>query len=363
MEALTKSAIQEAAVAFSSERGKLQIESISGGHINRTWLVEETGSLKKFVLQQINTEIFQNPEVLMKNIAGVTEFLQKKRLPGAVRQEVLTLIASRSGGYLYKNSRGECFRAYQYIRDAVCGDQAGRPGQLYESGRAFGRFQRLLADYPVEELIETLPDFHHTPKRYRDFCQAVTEDVCGRAAEVMPEIAFIKERADRFGSARELLLAGELPLRVTHNDTKLSNIMFDAVSGEAVCVIDLDTVMPGLSIFDYGEAIRFGANLAAEDEADSAKVGLSLELAEQYTKGFLEECGDSLWRSEREMLAEGAWLMTMENGMRFLADYLQGDVYYQIQRTCHNLDRARSQLALAADMERKWEAFRALSSV
>ena len=358
MEHLTEAAIREAAAVFWKETGRRQFSSLSGGHINRTWLVEEESG-EKFVLQQINTEIFQNPETLMENIAGITEFLQKKQ-PGNTRQRVLTLLSGKTGGYLYRNGQGAYFRAYQYIDHAVCREQVERPEQLYESGRAFGRFQRMLAEYPVEKLTETLPDFHHTPKRYRDFCQAADEDCCGRAAEAAAEIAFIQKRSERFGSARRLLEAGELPLRVTHNDTKLSNVMLDTETGEAVCVIDLDTVMPGLLIFDYGEAIRFGANLAAEDEPDSTKAGLSLELAEQYTRGFLEECGGILWPAERKMLAEGAWLMTMENGMRFLADYLQGDVYYQIKRERHNLDRARSQLALAADMERKWKEFDAM---
>ena len=335
MENLTEAAIREAAAAFWKGMGRLQIHPLSGGHINRTWQVEEESG-EKFVLQQINTEIFQNPETLMENIAGITEFLQKKQ-PNNTRQKVLTLLSGKTGGYLFRNGQGAYFRAYQYIDHAVCRERVERPEQLYESGRAFGRFQR-----------------------YQDFCQAVDEDCCGRAAEAAAEMAFIQKRSERFGSARRLLEAGELPLRVTHNDTKLSNVMLDTETGEVVCVIDLDTVMPGLLIFDYGEAIRFGANLAAEDEPDSTKAGLSLELAEQYTKVFLEECGNILWPAERKLLAEGAWLMTMENGMRFLADYLQGDVYYQIKRERHNLDRAKSQLALAADMERKWKEFDAM---
>ncbi len=206
----------------------------------------------------------------------------------------------------------------------------------------------------MEELSETIPDFHRTPARFEAFCRAVDEDVCGRRDMVLPEIQFLMDRKDEMGAVQKLLDSGELPLRVTHNDTKLNNILIDDRTREALCILDLDTVMPGTPVFDYGDAIRFGANTAAEDETDLRKVSLSLELLEAYTKGFLEGCGDCLTDLEKRMLPMGAKLMTLECGMRFLTDFLQGDIYYRIHRENHNLDRARTQLALVRDMERKW---------
>lgn len=244
---------------------------------------------------------------------------------------------------------------YRFIQDAVCYDAVREPGDFYESALAFGTFQSLLADYPADTLHETIPDFHNTPKRFADFSRSVQEDVCGRAALAHKEIAFIKERGQEMSVLTDLLAAGELPLRVTHNDTKLNNVMLDAKTGKGVCVIDLDTVMPGLAVHDFGDSIRFGANTAAEDETDLSKVSLDLGLYERYLDGFLQGCQGSLTQKEREMLPMGAKMMTLECGMRFLADYLSGDTYFRIHREHHNLDRCRTQLALVADMERKWE--------
>ena len=202
---------------------------------------------------------------------------------------------------------------------------------------------------------ETIPDFHNTPKRFADFCQAVEQDVCGRVKLAQKEIEFFMEREQEMSVLTDLQAAGELPLRVTHNDTKLNNVMLDAKTGKGVCVIDLDTVMPGLAVNDFGDSIRFGANTAAEDETDLSKVSLDLGLYEQYVKGFLQGCQGSLTKKELEMLPMGAKMMTMECGMRFLADFLSGDTYFRIHREQHNLDRSRTQLALTADMEQKWE--------
>ena len=230
-----------------------------------------------------------------------------------------------------------------------------KPEDFYESGKAFGRFQGLLAEYPAGQLTETIKDFHNTPVRYENFLKAVKEDACGRVSLVEEEIRFLTDRAGEMGIAMEMLEKKELPLRVTHNDTKLNNIMIDDETGKAVCVIDLDTIMPGLSIFDFGDAIRFGANTGAEDEADLTKVSLSMPLFEIYTRGFLEGCDGNLTENEIQMLPWGAKLMTLECGMRFLTDYLEGDHYFRIHREGHNLDRARCQFALVADMEKHWE--------
>jgi hypothetical protein len=267
----------------------------------------------------------------------------------------MNLIRTRDNSAFYRDPAGGCWRVYQFIEDAVCYEAVKNEEDFYQSGKAFGHFQMMLADYPAAELSETIPHFHDTPKRFRDFKKAVEEDPLGRAAGAAAEIDFVMKREEDCSAADRMLKKGELPLRVTHNDTKLNNIMIDAKTGEAICIIDLDTVMPGLSIFDFGDSIRFGANTAKEDEKDLDKVSLSLKLYETYTRGFLSGCAGSLSENEIGMLPQGARLMTLECGMRFLADYLTGDSYFHIAREGHNLDRSRTQFGLIADMERKWE--------
>ena len=292
----------------------------------------------------------------MENIAGVTGHLKKKVLQkgGDPEREVLNLIPTKDGKAFLTDENGECWRAYIFITDAVSYDLAEKTEDFYESAVAFGKFQEMLADYPAETLHETIKDFHDTKKRFQTLKNAIEKDSRHRAASVKEEIAFAFQHeylANVFG---ELLAKGEVPLRVTHNDTKLNNIMIDDKTGEGICVIDLDTIMPGLSIFDFGDSIRFGANTAAEDEQDVSKVSLSLPLFESYTKGFLAGCAGSLTRAEVEMLPMGAKLMTLECGIRFLADYLMGDTYFKTAYPEHNLVRARTQIALVADMEEKW---------
>lgn len=348
---------------FQVHGGDWTIERCGSGHINETLRVSsgrdmggETGAGQEYILQQMNTEVFRNPEGLIRNIVGITSFLRKKIIArgGDPVRETLTLIGTVDGKYFYRSPEGECWRMYLFVGGASCYDAVEKPEDFYQAGKAFGNFQKLLSDYPVEELSETIPDFHRTPARFEAFCRAVDEDVCGRRDMVLPEIQFLMDRKDEMGAVQKLLDSGELPPRVTHNDTKLNNILIDDRTGEALCILDLDTVMPGTPVFDYGDAIRFGANTAAEDETDLRKVSLSLELLEAYTKGFLEGCGDCLTDLEKRMLPMGAKLMTLECGMRFLTDFLQGDIYYRIHRENHNLDRARTQLALVCDMEQKW---------
>lgn len=253
------------------------------------------------------------------------------------------------------DSKGEYWRSYKFITDATCYDRVEKPEDFYESAVAFGNFQRLLADYPAATLHETIKGFHDTRARFQVFKNAVEQDVCGRADSVRKEIEFVlahEETANVFG---ELQDKGQLPLRVTHNDTKLNNIMIDNVTRKGICVIDLDTVMPGLAMNDFGDSIRFGASTAAEDEKDLSKVSCSMELFEIYAKGFLQGRAGSLTPKEVELLPMGAKVMTYECGMRFLTDYLQGDHYFKIHREGHNLDRARTQFKLVEDMEAKWD--------
>lgn len=259
------------------------------------------------------------------------------------------------GKYYFKDAEGGCFRVYRLIDDVISLDQAENEEALYASGLAFGRFQAQLADYPAQTLHETIPDFHNTPKRYQAFEKAVEEDCCKRAASAAAEIAFIKARKAQTEILTDLLKAGELPLRLTHNDTKLNNVLLDPQTYEAVCIVDFDTIMPGLTAYDFGDAIRFGANTAVEDEPDTSRVSLSLPLYKAYVKGFMEGCGERLTPKEIETLPLGAKTITLEQGIRFLTDYLQGDTYYQTSREGQNLDRCRTQLALVADMEQKWD--------
>ena len=308
-------------------------------------------------MQKINTNIFQNADELMENIVGVTTYLseQIKQRDGDCMRETLQVIPTKEGKSYWKDESNNCYRMYHFITDATSFDAVESAKDFYESAVAFGNFQALLSEYPAETLHETIPDFHNTGKRYKDFLKALEEDVCDRARDVQSEIEFVKAHAPETTYVTELLNKKELPLRVTHNDTKLNNVMIDNITGKGICVIDLDTVMPGSALYDFGDAIRFGANTAVEDETDLTKVSLDLELFELYAKGFLEGCQGRLTQQEIELLPMGAKLMTLECGMRFLADYLQGDIYFRIHREHHNLDRCRTQFALIKDMERKWK--------
>lgn len=355
--------IPKALQLFALEGSVDGYERYGSGHINDTFKVTTLTEGKElhYILQRMNDDIFKDPVSLMRNIAGVTGFLRKKieENGGDPSRETLNLVKTKAGEDYLLDNLGNYWRVYEFIENATCFNLVEKPEDFYQSGKAFGNFQRLLSDYPADQLSETIPDFHNSPARFRKFLRVVSEDACQRALRVQKEIKFIMDRADELGVAQKMLEKGELPLRVTHNDTKLNNIMIDDVTGQALCIIDLDTIMPGLSIFDFGDSIRFGANTAAEDETDLSKVSLSLELFDVYTKGFLEGCQGSLTEAEIDMLAMGAKLMTLECGMRFLTDYLEGDVYFKIHREDHNLDRARTQFALAADMEKKWDDMKA----
>ena len=340
---MDKHILKEAAAAFATDGEAVSCQRYGSGHINDTFrLICEK---HPYILQRMNTDIFQDPVSLMRNIEGVTTFLRQEVIKnnGDPDRETLNLRTTREGAPYYVDSRG-----------ATCYNLVEKPEDFYQSGKAFGHFQRLLAHYPARELAETIPGFHDTPGRFRAFRKAVEEDICGRASEVQNEIQFVMDREQDMGLAMDMLAKGELPLRVTHNDTKLNNIMIDDKTGQAICIIDLDTVMPGLSIFDFGDSIRFGANTAEEDETDLTKVSLSVPLFEIYTRGFLEGCAGSLTEAEVKMLPQGARLMTLECGIRFLTDYLSGDTYFKISREKHNLDRCRTQLGLVEDMEKKW---------
>lgn len=315
------------------------------------------GETRRYILQRMNQEVFKNPKELMENVTGVTTFLQNKirENGGDPEREALNVILLKDGGSYWQEADNTFWRAYRFVEGADSLDVVERPEEFYESAVAFGQFQKLLADYPAESLHETIPNFHNTIDRVEKFKKAVEADAMKRAADVQEEIQFVLDREADCHILCDMLAAGEIPLRVTHNDTKLNNIMLDHETGKGICVIDLDTVMPGSALYDYGDSIRFGANTGAEDEKDLSKISCDLELFALYTKGFIEGCGGSLTEKEIRMLPMGAKLMTLECGMRFLTDYLEGDHYFKIHRPEHNLDRTRTQFCMVKDMEDKWE--------
>lgn len=332
----------------------------TNGHINSTFILtfNEDGNVKKYVLQRISTEIFKNPEGLMNNIVGVTKHIRKKNddmnTPWADRC-TLTFLPTTDGKYFYLDEESSCWRLYEFIDDVYTCNAIENPNDFYNAGVAFGEFQNLLADYDSSTLVETIPNFHNTVSRFADFKKAVDENKSGRLENVNEEVEFAIAREKDTHILVDLIAEGKLPLRVTHNDTKLNNILFDNDTNKGICIIDLDTVMPGLSLYDFGDSIRFGANTAAEDEKDVSKVSLSLELYEAYVKGYLSSAKDALTDLEKELLPFGAKLMTYECGIRFLMDYLNGDVYFHTDYGDHNLVRARTQFALVADMEKKMD--------
>ena len=333
-----------------------QPESIipfGNGHINTTFLV--TDNQKKYILQKINTVVVTRPYEVMANIKGVTNHIRKKAAEQGIDAKRATLDFQDfpSGNNYFDDSDGNCWRIYEFIDNTVAYDKVESALDFYNCAYAFGIFQQQLADYPAETLSETIINFHNTPVRYNNLMKAIEKNASGRAADVAEEIEFAKKREEFCKILENARAAGDLPLRVTHNDTKLNNILFDEKTGEPVCVIDLDTVMPGYSVNDFGDSIRFGANTAVEDETDLSKVSLDIELFRTYAEGFLKGCNGSLTKTELELLPIGAMMMTLECGMRFLTDHIDGDVYFKIHRENHNLDRCRCQFALVADMERK----------
>ena len=328
------------------------------GHINDTFCVlcqPQEGDCIRFILQGLSSAAFPHPEELMENFIGITTYLRDKvtAAGGDPARETLSLVKTRDGKDFYTDSNGKVWRLTPFIENTDC-FQSATPELFEASARAFGRFQYLLQDYPAETLHETIPHFHDTEDRFRKFQAALDADKLGRAKDIPDEIQFVLDRKADCSVALEALRSGKLPLRVTHNDTMLNNILIDRTSQEGICVIDLDTTMPGLSINDFGDSIRFGANHSREDEKDLSKVNFDIELYEVYTRGFLEGAQGGLPPAELEYLPWGARLMTLECGIRFLTDYLDGDHYFHIHYPEQNLDRCRTQFKLVKDMEEQF---------
>ena len=323
-------------------------EPFGNGHINRTFRVT-CSSGRVYTLQRINRVAFRHPEELIENIDAVSRFIAKKN----TGLEMIRLCTARGGRKYAVDAQGEFWRAYDYISGGLSLEAPRDCNDFYQAAVAFGKFQQALADFPAATLHETIPRFHDTEDRLCQLRASVEADACGRVREAGPELAFISAREQELGTLCRMLRSGALPLRVTHNDTKLNNVLLDAKTRKALCVIDLDTVMPGSSLYDFGDSIRFGAATAAEDERDLSRMEMSLERFHVFTRGYVRSC-PGLTQKELELLPLGAKTMTMECGVRFLTDYLDGDHYFAVHRDGQNLDRARTQFRLVADMEKKW---------
>jgi len=343
--------------AFAVEGRWVSSCPIPSGHINDTYCseFETAGRRVKYVNQRINHLVFREPEKLMENIERVTRFAREQILTagGDPERETLTIVPTRDGQSFHRTPEGTYWRMFRYIDGARTYDRVEDLRHVYSASKAFGNFQKMLAELPGERLHETIPNFHQTRKRYEAFVEALKHDPVHRAAAVKPEVDFVIAREKDTGAVIDGLASGRIPERVTHNDTKLNNVMIDDRTGEGVCVIDLDTVMPGSVLYDFGDSVRLGAATAAEDERDLAKVGFDLGLFDRLAAGYLDAARNFLVPAETDLLAFSAKLLTLECGIRFLTDHLKGDVYFKIHREGHNLDRCRTQFKMVAEMEKQ----------
>lgn len=358
------SVISQILAAYALPGTVAEVARHGKGHINDTFCVVcrmPEGGTARFILQRLSQAAFPHPEEVMENFVGITSYLRREILAegGDPLRETLSLVKTGDGADFVTDAEGRAWRLMPFIENAEC-YQSATPELFAASGRAFGRFQYMLRDYPARTLHETIPHFHDTESRFEQFLAALEADKLNRAEGVSPEIQFILRRKADCGVALRALREGKLPLRVTHNDTKLNNILIDRDTHEGICIIDLDTTMPGLAINDFGDSIRFGANHCMEDEQDLTKVNFDISLYEVFTRGFLEGARGSLTSAELEYLPWGARLMTLECGIRFLTDYLDGDHYFHVSHPRQNLDRARTQLKLVKDMEEQFDAMGAV---
>ena len=348
-------ALKSVVDAFDFPGTLVRTAEIMTGHINRTYRLtfDEGGAARDYLLQRINTFAFKKPEEVMENVTLVTDHLRRATLARGIDPDnrVLRVIPTREGRPLLYDSEDGAWRAYNFITHAHSVNSVESPAQFEIVGRAFGDFQAMLSDFPIDKLHDTIPHFHDTIQRMDNFEASVAKDAAGRVKDAAAEIDFVRARRAPMGEIVRLIDRGALPLRVTHNDTKCNNVMVDDETGEALCVVDLDTVMAGSALYDYGDAIRFGASTAAEDERDLTKVRLDMALFRAFTEGFISRTARGLTRAELENLVLGALVMTFEVGLRFLTDYLDGDVYFRTEYPAHNLVRARSQFRLLSDME------------
>ncbi len=339
---------------FGIEGELIDFSVYTDGHINSTYRAafEKGDCTDRYIVQGINTHVFKNPDELMENIVNVTKYLKEKieATGGDSSRQCLEFLQADTGKY-YLCHNEKCWRVYRYIDKSYTLNYIKNRSFFESAGKAFGRFQRNLSGYPMETLHETIKDFHNTPKRVEALEESVAADVNGRVKEVEKEIKFVLDRKEDAKVLLELYKEGLIPLRVTHNDTKLNNVLFDEDTNKAICIIDLDTIMPGFSLYDFGDAIRYGGNTTKEDDRNLDNVNISIELFRSYARGFLSTCAKALTKAEVDHLAFSAKLMTYECGVRFLKDYLDGDVYFRTEYPEHNLVRARNQFKLVEEIE------------
>lgn len=354
--------LEEIISKFNIEGELIEITENKSGNINNTYIATfkmKDGSIRRFLIQKINTTVFTEPYKLMKNIASVTKYLKKQLIKEKdTKHQILDIVGTKDDKtlcYVYNGGERDYYRIYNYIENAITYDCSEDPQIVYNAGRAFGNFQRLLRDFPMSELTETIKDFHSTDKRYQRLIKDIKVDPFGRAMEVAPEIVFILKRENICSKITSVLGTKEVPYRVTHNDTKINNVMMNSDTGDFLAVVDLDTVMPGSLLYDYGDGVRAAASTAKEDETDLSKIGLNLEFFEAYTKGFLSEMAPYITDAELSLMGESIRIITLELAMRFLNDYINGDTYFKIGYEKHNLDRARNQLCLVEDIESKMD--------
>ncbi|OGV32099.1 MAG: mucin desulfatase [Lentisphaerae bacterium GWF2_45_14] len=355
-----KNSIIEIGEKFNVSGELVEIETFESGHINDTFVLKYMNSpqIRSCTLQRINHEIFKNPPAVMENISRVTEHLHSKQ--GNDSRSALTVIKTRDGKDFHLDAKGNYWRMYVFIENARSYEFINNPDHVYQAAHSYGSFQKHLADLPGNRLNETIPDFHNTPKRLEALERAIESDVHNRAASAMPEIDFALSHKKMASTLIELCKHGEIPERITHNDTKLNNVLIDDKTGKGICVIDLDTVMPGLSLYDFGDLVRTATCPAAEDETDLSKIKMDMTLFEALCKGYLDALRGTLTAREIEYLPFSGKLITLEIGVRFLTDYLMGDVYFKTRRYPHNLERSRTQFTLVKSIESQEDAMNSL---
>jgi len=351
--------IKQLVEQFNLEGKIVKTEEKHTGNINRTYIItiEQNGIQKKYILQKINTTVFNEPYLLMQNIENVTKYYKNYlRLNGFDEERgTLSVIKTKKGKNLFRTTNDEYYRMYNYVDNTITYDKVENAEMIYNAGKAFGRFVKVLNKYPMDKLSETIPNFHNSRVRLKDFLTDVKNDPCNRVKDVLEEIVFIIQRYDELSIIVDLLDNDEIPYRVTHNDTKINNVLIDEKTHDAICVIDLDTVMPGSALYDFGDAIRSGTSTTVEDDKNLNNVTINMDYYESFTKAYLSETKDILTPKEIEYLPMSCRIITLELAMRFLNDYINGDTYFKCKYESHNLDRARNQIKLVKEMEFKFE--------
>jgi hypothetical protein len=350
--------LQEISKKFQIYGEILHAETLKIGHINETYTAtyDQGGTRVRYIHQKINRSVFKNPAAVMKNVMRVTTHIRKKQetrnLRDATRRSLI-VIPTRDGKSFYENGGNEVWRTFVFIEGVETYEAVQSPQQAYQAGRAFGEFQQLLVDLPGERLVETIPDFHHTRKRFAALQQAVEKDRNNRAQGAKSEIEFALKHESIVDVILTAMSKGKIPERITHNDTKFNNVMLDVLTGEAMCIVDLDTVMPGCALYDFGDMVRTTTSPTLEDELDLSKVRMQMPMFKQLAQGYLSTACQFLTKSEKAHIAFAGKLITFEIGIRFLTDYLSGDTYFRIHRSAHNLDRCRTQFKLVESIERQ----------